>query len=84
MGSDSNHTQVVRSSAMLLSCSESLPDVGALHPRKETGRDTELNLPNDHKLSDADKYQQSACTRRNRPIRHQESGGKLYGTDTAN
>ena len=34
-------------------------------------------------MSEADKYQQSARTRRNRPIRHQESGGKSYGTDTA-
>ena len=38
----------------------------------------------DHKMSDADKYQQSACTRPNRPIIHQESGDMLYGTDTAN
>ena len=35
-------------------------------------------------MSEADKYQQSACTRRNRPVRHHESGGKSYGTDTAN
>ena len=38
----------------------------------------------DHKMSDADKYQQFACTHPNRPIIHQESGDKLYGTDTAN
>ena len=31
-------------------------------------------------LSEANKHQQSAHTRRNRPIRHQESGGKSYGT----
>ena len=36
------------------------------------------------RLSEADKYQQSARTRRNRPIRHQESGGKSYGTDLTN
>ena len=34
-------------------------------------------------MSKADKYQQSVRTRGNRPIRHQESGGKSYGTDTA-
>ena len=34
-------------------------------------------------MSEADKYQQSARTCRNRPVRHQESGGKSYGTDTA-
>ena len=74
------HTQVVRStasSAMLLSCRVCLPGVGTLHPCKETGCDTEWNLSNDHKLSDADKYKQSACTRRNRPIRHQESGRQV-------
>ena len=36
-----------------------------------------------HRL-EANQHQQSAHTRRNRPIRHQESGGKSYGTDTAN
>ena len=36
MGSHSKHTQVVRSSAMLLSCRVRLPGVGALHPCKET------------------------------------------------
>ena len=41
MGSDSNHTQVVCSSAMLLGCRVCLPCVGTLHPRKETGCDTE-------------------------------------------
>ena len=35
-------------------------------------------------MSEADKYQQSARTRRNRPVRHQESGGKSCGTDMAN
>ena len=35
-------------------------------------------------LAEADKYQQSARTRRNRPIRHQEGGGKSYGTDSTN
>ena len=39
---------------------------------------------NDHRLSEANQHQQSARTSRNRPIRHQESGGKSYGTDTAN
>ena len=34
-------------------------------------------------MSEADKCQLYARTRRNRPIRHQESGGKSYGTDTA-
>ena len=34
-------------------------------------------------MFEADKYQQSARTCRNRPTRHQESGGKSYGTDTA-
>ena len=34
-------------------------------------------------MSEADKYQQSARTRRNRAIRHQESGVKSHGTDTA-
>ena len=37
-----------------------------------------------HRLSEANKYQQSAHTRRNRPIIHQESGGKSYGTDSTN
>ena len=41
MGSHSNYTQVVCSSAMLLSCRVCLPGVGTLHPCKETGRDTE-------------------------------------------
>ena len=41
--------------------------------QRETERDTERNLSNDNRLS-----------RRNRPIRHQESGGKSCGTDTAN
>ena len=41
IGSHSNHTQVVRSSAMLLSCIVRLPGVGALHPCKETGCDTD-------------------------------------------
>ena len=41
-------------------------------------------MSNGHKLSDADKYQQAARTHRNRSIRHQDSGGKSYGTDTAN
>ena len=41
MGSHSNHTVVVRSSAMLLSCCVCLPDVGALHKWKEAERDTE-------------------------------------------
>ena len=41
MGSHSNHTQDICSSAMLLSCRVCLPGVGTLHPRKETGRDTE-------------------------------------------
>ena len=59
------------------------PGVGALHPCKETGCDTEWNLSNDHRLSEADKHQQSAHTRRNRPIRHQESGGKSYRKDSA-
>ena len=53
---------------------------------RSNGLDTAL-YKNDlylyHRLSEADKYQQSARTRRNRPIRHQESGGKSYGTDTA-
>ena len=43
MGSHTNHTQVVCSSAMLLSCRVCLPGVGTLHQRKETGRDTESN-----------------------------------------
>ena len=75
MGSHSYHTQVVHSSAMLLSCRVGLclPGVGALHPCKETERDTERNLSNDNRMS-----------HRNRPVRHQESGGKSYGTDTAN
>ena len=42
------------------------------------------NLSNDHRLSEADKYQQSARTRQNRPIRHQETDGKSYGTDSTN
>ena len=63
MGSHSNHTQVVRSSAMLLGCRVCLPGVGKLHPCKETGHDTEWNLSNDHRMSEADKYQQSARTR---------------------
>ena len=84
MESHSNHTQVVRSSAILLSCRVRLPGVGALHPCKETGCDTEWNLSNDHRLSKADKYQQAARTRRNRPITHQESGGKSYETDSTN
>ena len=33
-----------------------LPGVGTLHPCKETRRDTESNLSNDHRLSEADKY----------------------------
>ena len=41
MGSHSNHTQVVCPSAMLLSCRVCLSSVGALHPCKETERDTE-------------------------------------------
>ena len=41
MGSHSNHTQIVRSSAMLLSCRVRLPVVGALHTCKDTGCDTE-------------------------------------------
>ena len=41
-------------------------------------------MSNDHKLSEADKYPQSARTRWNRPIRHQESDGKSHRTDTAN
>ena len=69
---------------MLLSCRVRLPGVGALHPCKETGCDTERNLSNDHRLSEADKYEQSTRTRRNRPIRHQESGGKSYGTHSTN
>ena len=36
--------------------------------------------PTNHRLSEANKYH----TRRNRPIRHQESGGKSYGTDSTN
>ena len=39
--SHSNHTQVVCSSAMLLSCRVHLPCVGTLHPCKETGHDIE-------------------------------------------
>ena len=79
----------LRSSALALcrrplSCSVRLPGVGALHPCKETGCDTEWNLSSDHRLSEADKYQQSARIRRNRPIRHQEIGGKSYGTDSTN
>ena len=35
-----NHTQIVRSSAILLSCRVCLPGVGALHPCKETDCDT--------------------------------------------
>ena len=69
---------------MLLSCRVRLPGVEALQPFKETGCDTEWNLSNDHRLSEADKYQQSGRTRRNRPIRHQESGGKSYGTGSTN
>ena len=84
MGSHSNHTQVVRSSAMLLSCRVCLPGVGTLHPRKGTERDTERNLSNGHRLSEANKHQQSARTRRNRGTRRYESGGKSYGADTAN
>ena len=84
MGSHSYHTQVVRSSAMLLSCRICLPGVGALHPCKETERNTAWNLSNDHRLSEANKHQQSAHTRRKRPNRHHESGGKSYGTDTTN
>ena len=41
MGSHSNHTQVVRSSTMLVSCRVRLLGVGALHPCKETACDTE-------------------------------------------
>ena len=69
---------------MLLSCRVRLPGVGALHPCKETEGDTEWNLLNDHRLSEANQHQQSVHTRRNRPTRYQESGGKSYGTDTAN
>ena len=43
----SNHTQVIRPSAILLSCRVCLPGVGALHPCKETERDTGWNLSND-------------------------------------
>ena len=47
---------------MLVSCRVRLLGVGALHPCKETGCDTEWSLSNDHRLSDTDKYQQSART----------------------
>ena len=54
------------------------------HPPVFFSSDFELNLSNDHRLSEANKYQQSARTRRNRPVRHQESGGKSYGMNMAN
>ena len=84
MGSDSNHTQVVRSSAMLLSCTEKACPVWerSTHAKKldatlnETCRMITRCLLQTHTSS----LPQSP----NRPIIQQESGGKLYGTDTAN
>ena len=79
MRSNSNHTQV-----MLLSCRVCLPGVGNSTHVKKLDAGTEYNLSNDHRLHEANKHQQSTRTRRNRATRHNESGGKSYGEDTAN
>ena len=69
-------TQVVRSGAMLLSCRVCLPGVGTLHQANKVGATlNETCRMITGSMSEADKYQQSARTRRNRPVRHQESVG---------
>ena len=70
---------------MLLNCRVWLSGLGTIHPWKETTeRDTKWNLENEHRLFEANKHQTYVRTCRNGPTRHQESGCKSCGKDTAN